>query len=89
MRWLVALVTTGFVVIVTFVVLAVSLSSSSTEMGSYSHSQLEADRVMTEQMAVQTAMGPDGMLQRSTDPGYVQALEQHIRQFDRSIGLTP
>ena len=89
MKWLIGLVTTGFVVMVTFVVLAISFSPSSSAVGSYSHSQLEADRVMTEQMAVQTAMGPDGMLQRSADPGYVKALEQHVQQFNRMIGATP
>lgn len=89
MKWLIGLVTTGFIVFVTFVVLAISFSPSSTDVGSYSHSQLEADRVMTEQMAVQSAMGPDGLLQRSTDPGYVKALEQHIQQFNRTIGATP
>lgn len=89
MKWLIGLVTTGFVVVVTFVVLAISFSPSPTAPGSYSHSQLEADRVMTQQMAVQTAMGPDGMLERSADPGYVKALEQHIQQFNRMIGATP
>ncbi len=57
MRWLIGLVTTGFVVMVTFVVLAIAYSPASTGFGSYSHSQLEADRVMTEQMAAQTVWG--------------------------------
>lgn len=89
MKWLIGLVTTGFVVMVTFVVLAVSSTQSSTELGLFSHAQLEADRVMTEQMAVQTAMGADGLLERSAGPGYVKALEAHIQQFNRTIGATP
>lgn len=89
MKWLIGLVTTGFVVFSTFVVLAIVSSPSSSGLDSYSHLQLDADRVMTQQMAVQSAMGPDGMLQRSADPAYVKALEQHIQQFNRMIGTTP
>ena len=89
MKWLIGLVTTGFVVTAAFVVLAISFSPPPTALGSYAHSQLEADRVMTQQMAVQTAMGLDGMPERSADPGYVKALEQHIQQFNRMIGATP
>ena len=89
MKWLMGLVTTGFVMMVTAIVLATSFSQPSEGVGSYSQSQLEADRVMTEQMAVQTSMGPDGMLQRSADPGYMRALEQYIQQFNRMSGATP
>jgi len=89
MKWLIGLVTTGFVVLVTFVVLAVSFSQPSDGMSSYSHSQLDADRVMTQQMAVQTTMPESGMLQRSMDTGYLNALEQHVQQFNRMIGATP
>ncbi|HKZ75800.1 MAG TPA: hypothetical protein VJ259_03975 [Actinomycetota bacterium] len=44
---------------------------------------------MTEQMAVQTAMGEAGMLARSADPGYLRALEQHTYRFDRMLGRVP
>ena len=90
MKWFVSgLVTTGFLVVVTFVVLAVSLSQPSEGMSAYSHSQLDADRAMTQQMAVQTTMGESGMLQRSADPGYLKALEQHVQQFNGMFGATP
>lgn len=44
---------------------------------------------MTERTAVQTYMAEEGMLERSEDPAYVQALEEHIRRFDRMLGRTP
>ncbi len=88
-NWFVGLVLTGMVVSLTFVVLVISFSVSSSSVSGYSHSLLEQDRVMTEQMAVQSTMGEDGMLQRSQDPAYVRALEEHIRQFDRMVGGTP
>ncbi len=58
----------------------------------FSHAQLEADRQMTQEMAVSfdpgmdALMARDGMLQRSADPAYVRALEEHTRQFDRMLG---
>ena len=62
---------------------------------SFSHEQLEADRVMTQQMG--TDVGPgmavqmpgDGMLERSSNEAYVEALEQHTRSFIQMAGLTP
>lgn len=63
--------------------------------GSFSHDQLEADRVMTQQMSV--AVGPtmdgqmvsNGMLARSANDAYVRALEQHVYEFDRMLGRVP
>jgi len=89
-KWLVGLVITGLVVFTTFVVLAVlSFSEPSSGENVYPQSLLERDRVMTERMAVQSMMGEDGMLERSQDPEYVRALEEHTRQFDRMLGRTP
>jgi hypothetical protein len=85
----VGLVLTGTVVSLTFVVLVISSSVSSSSMSRFAHALLEQDRVMTEQMAVQSDMGEDDMLQRSQDPAYVRALEEHVQQFDRAVGRTP
>lgn len=87
--WLVGLVLTGMVVSLAFVALVIASSVSPSSLSGYSHSILEQDRVMTEQMAVQSSMGEDGMLQRSRDPAYVRALEDHVRQFDRMVGRIP
>lgn len=90
MKWLIGMATAGILVVVTYVVLAVSSSPGpgSTIRG-YPHWLLEQDRAMTQQMAVQISMGPDGMLERSADPGYVKALEEHTYQFNRMLGLVP
>ena len=64
-------------------------------MGGFSHDQLEADRVMTEQMAVAGGPGMDaqmqsyGMLARSANPAYLRALEQHAYEVDKMIGRAP
>lgn len=89
MKWVIGLATTGLVVLVTFV--AVGLTGGGDPRGSsaYPHSLLEADRVMTERMAVQTWMAEDGMLLRSADPTYVRALEEHSQQFDRMLARVP
>jgi mannitol-specific phosphotransferase system IIBC component len=83
-------------VIVLFVTTAVVLGSSkATPDDTFSHEQLEADRVMTEQMAtaVGTAMdaqmSTNGMLERSADAAYLRALERHTYQVDRMIGRVP
>ena len=90
LRWLVSLVATGMVVsFIVVVLLMVSSSGGSSSMSGYTHSLLEQDRAMTEQMAVQSSMGEGGMLQRSQDPAYLRALEEHIRQFDRMVGRIP
>lgn len=56
-----------------------------------SHSQLEADRIMTQRMGTQALvpMGSSGMLLRSGDPAYVRALEQHSAEIDRMLGRSP
>ena len=55
----------------------------------YPHWLPERDRAMTERMAVQTSMAEEGMLARSADPAYIEALEDHVRWFDRMLGRTP
>lgn len=62
---------------------------------SFSHEQLEADRVMTLQMGTDVGSGMtvqmsgNDMLERSSSEAYVQALEQHMRLYDRTAGITP
>lgn len=59
------------------------------------HAQLELDRAMAQQMAVVYGPGMDtqmesfGMLQRSSSDVYLDALEEHTRQFDRMLGTAP
>lgn len=90
MKWLVGLIGTGVVVLVAFVVLVIAFGQpGASTHPAYPHSLLERDRVMTERMAVQTYMAEEGMLQRSADPAYVAALEDHVRWFDRMLGRTP
>lgn len=88
----------GAGVIVTMVFGAVAISSSAGKpgpMGGISHAQLEADRVMTQQMAsvvgpgMESQMSTNGMLERSANGAYLQALEQHTYQVDRMLGRTP
>ena len=87
---------TGMVVFAAFIGFAITSSVDGSEpMGGFSHAQLESDRVMTQQMA--TVVGPgmeaqmttNGMLQRSTNSAYLQALEQHTYQVDRMLGRMP
>lgn len=65
--------------------------TSNARPGGFSHSQLEADRIMTQRMGAQAQMpmGSDGMLVRSSDPAYVRALEQHSAEIDRMLGRAP
>lgn len=60
-------------------------------LNGFSHSQLEADRIMTQRMGTQAQMPMsfDGMLRRSSDPAYVRALEQHNAEIDRMLGRAP
>jgi hypothetical protein len=89
------LIGTGSVVVVLFIAAAFATASAPAPTMGFSHAQLEADRQMTQQMAVsvdpgmQALMGQDSMLQRSANPAYVRALEEHIRQFDRMLGQVP
>ena len=75
--------------------LVLSTSTTTTQVAAFSHAQLDADRVMTQQMSVsfdpsmQAQMAQDSMLQRSANPAYVLALEEHIQQFDRMLGQVP
>lgn len=61
--------------------------------GTYGHDQLQSDADMTQQMSTPNANGPmqsgqiqEPMLQRSQDPAYVRALEQHQADIDRMLG---
>ncbi len=89
------LIGTGSIVVVLFIAAVFATTSAPTSTMGFSHAQLEADRQMTREMAVavdpgmQALMAQDGMLQRSADPAYVRALEEHIRQFDRMLGQVP
>ena len=83
-------------VIVLFVATAVMLGSGKAAPdGTFSHEQLEADRVMTEQMATAVGTGMDaqmstnGMLERSADAAYLRALERHTYQVNRMVGRVP
>jgi hypothetical protein len=64
-------------------------------MGSYTHAQLESDRIMTQQMAIvvgpgmQSQMTTDGMLERSANDAYLRALEQHAFRVDPILGRAP
>ena len=86
----------GTIVVVAFVALAITDSAGgSGPMGGFSHSQLEADRIMTEQMAtvvgpgMESQMAANGMLERSANDAYLRALEQHMNQVDRMLGRAP
>ena len=87
---------TGLVVFVAFVALVITNSAGgSGPMGGFSHAQLEADRIMTEQMAsvvgpgMDSQMATNGMLERSANDAYLQALEQYMHQVDRMLGRAP
>ena len=90
------LVGTGMIVAAAFVVLAIVNTEGRPPMsGSFSHAQLEADRIMTERMAsvigpgMQSQMTTDPMLERSDNDAYLRALEQHVYQVDRMLGRVP
>lgn len=95
-KLLAGLLGVGSAIIVVFVASAMVLGSSQPlPDDSFSHEQLEADRIMTEQMAtavgtgMEAQMSTNGMLERSADPAYLRALERHIYQVDRMVGRTP
>lgn len=59
---------------------------------SYNHAQLQTDAAMTQGMSTPNASGPmqsgkiqEPMLQRSQNPAYVKALEQHQAEIDRML----
>ena len=96
LKAVVALLATGTIVVVLFITLAIanSVGRSEPESG-FPHAQLEADRIMTEQMAtavgsgMRSVMTVDGMVERSRDPAYLRALEQHVYEVDRMLGRVP
>lgn len=59
------------------------------------HQQLEADRMMTQQMGtdvgsgMQAGMPSNGMLHRAMDPAYVRMLDQHSHDVHRMIAQHP
>jgi len=92
----VGLLGTGVIISVAFATLAITSSvAGSGSMGGFSHAQLEADRIMTEQMAsvvgpgMQSQMTTNGMLERSANDAYLRALEEHIYGVDRMLGRVP
>jgi hypothetical protein len=95
-KLVVGLLGTGVIVSVAFVALTITSSvGGSGPMGGFSHSQLEADRIMTQQMAsvvgpgMESQMTTDRMLERSANDAYLRALEQHTYQVDRMLGRVP
>lgn len=56
-----------------------------------SHSLLESDRLMAQQMATdsQIPMADDGILTRSQNAAYLKALEEHSADLDKMLGRTP
>ena len=92
----VAFIGTGVIVFVLFLTLAITNSAGGpAPIGGISHAQLEADRIMTEQMrtvvgsGMQSLMATNGMLERSASDTYLRALEQHVYQADRMLGRVP
>lgn len=90
------LVGTMVLALVLFGAAAFASATAPTSVMGFSHAQLEADRIMTQEMSVSTDPGMEAlmaqqnsMLQRSSNPAYVQALEEHVRQFDRMLGEVP
>lgn len=94
MRWAIGLVVTGMVVFTAFLVLAIGSSAPDPAMGAFPPSLLDQDVVMTQRMAtdvgsgMQASMNAQGMLERSSNPVYVRALEEHLRLYERSLGLS-
>lgn len=96
LKLLAGLLGTGAIVSMVFAAIAIAGSTGGSDpMGGFSHAQLEADRVMTQQMAsvvgpgMESLMPINGMLDRSANGAYLQALEQHTYQMDRMLGRTP
>ncbi len=91
----VGLLGTGVIVSTIILVMAVTSSpGSSGPMVGFSYAQLEADRIMTQQMASVVGPGMDslmttnGMLERSANDAYLRALERHAYEVDRMLGRT-
>ncbi len=71
-------------------------SDSGSVVGAATHAQMQLDIEMTQRMSTPIASGPmqsgqltDSQLQRSRDPGYVLALEQHQADIDRMLAVNP
>ncbi|MGH2661054.1 MAG: hypothetical protein ACRDHS_15715 [Actinomycetota bacterium] len=87
-KWLIGLVTTGFVA---FLALALTMSEPAPSSGMFPHSMLGADRVMAGRMALDVGTGMQytmtgkGMLECSSNPAYLRALEEHtyVREVAR------
>ncbi len=96
-KLLLGMLATGAAVVVLFFSTAVALRSPQPAMGTgtFSHDLLEADRMMTEQMATYVGPGmeaqmPDyGMLARSANDAYLRALELHTYQVNKMMGRVP
>ena len=95
-KLLVGLVVSGGLVLSAFVIgVPILASDGSSDRPAISHELLEADRRMTEQMVVSVGPGMEaqmrsnGMLERSSDPAYVDALERHVYDFERMLGRVP
>jgi hypothetical protein len=66
-------------------------------IGGYTHTQLQSDADMTQQMSVPGAAGPmtngslvDDQLRRAQqDPAYLAQLEAHQRQIDQMLARAP
>lgn len=90
-----ALALTPTLAFLPYAVGAITDPGSEPPTATISHEQLEADRVMTQQMAVAVGPGMDGqmtangMLRRSSSAAYVAALERHVAIFDRMAGVVP
>ena len=92
----VGLLGVGVFVSVAFVGVAITSSAGgSGPTGDVSHAQLEADRLMTQQMAIvvgpgmESQMTANAMLERSANDAYLRALEQHTYEVDRMLGRVP
>jgi len=92
-KWLGVLLALTLTTTLAFLPVAFAVGEDPTPGVSVSHAQLEADRVMTQQMGLvagtgmDTRMQTDGMLERSSNPAYVAALERHVAEFNRMAGL--
>lgn len=87
--------TIGLIVTAGILVAAQAPSWGRHDLSAFSHEQLEADRMMTQQMGADIGPGMAvqmpgyGMLERSSSEAYVDALERHTRLYNQMAGLTP
>jgi hypothetical protein len=94
-KTVVGLVSVGPVVVVVAGAFAVIAGKRTPTDAPGAHAQLEADRVMAQQMAaaigpgMQAQMWTDGMLGRTSDAAYLRALDQHTYEVERMLGRMP